>query len=76
MLVDTVGWLVQGVRGSSQIHRRTDCRNRPELRRRFVAPFARELQHEIASHGKSGQCKLLDSVHFDDVTSDSSDIRR
>ena len=59
---------------AAKIHGRTDRGDRFEFGWAIASPFAGKFQHEVAAHGKSDECELLDAVVLDHVARDGRDV--
>ena len=58
---------MQRVGPGRQIHCRTNCRHSAKLRWTVAAPLPRQLQNQIAAHGKPNQHEARNSIALDQV---------
>ncbi len=74
VLINPVGRLMQRVGPSRQIDRGTNRRHSAELRRTFAAPLPRQLQNQIAAHGKTDEHETGNSVALNQVARHRRDV--
>src|SRR5438105_5319572 len=74
IFVETIAPIVQRVGAGGEVHGGANRCHRAQLWRSFLAPFAGELKHQVAAHGKSCQCEMSNSILLKQICGDGSDI--
>jgi len=75
-LVHPIAPLMKRISRRGQVDSRADRSYTFYLRRRFLCPFSRELQHQISAHGKSDKRDPRDPLLLNEVLRHGSNILR